>query len=150
MARPTSAAKARTLRALPTRAVREAPVLTLEESVALYRRLLDQAEQLDASTRELRDQILRTLADLDTSEVRVNGLEVIRQVRHRVPALIADKAESILRRFDRLQECLVPKLDEQKATQVLEELRAQGKISAAQMPFEYKPETEALIVRRID
>lgn len=129
-------------------AVGQTPILNLEQIVFLYAGLLEQTRQLDELLEVLREQILRAMNELGIKSVREDEFEVIRQIRHRAAKLDEKKAEALLLRFGRLEECLTPQLDEQKVRQVLEELRAAGRIPEDQMPYVPVPESEALIVRR--
>ena len=124
------------------------PDLSFEEVVQLYTGLLEQVKELDQHLKVLRQELLRTMDEMGIESVREDSLEVMRQVRHFAPRLDRDRAEALLRRHGRLQECLVTALDEDRAKQVLAELREQGRIAEGEMPLEYPPEREVLVVRR--
>jgi len=103
---------------------------------------------MDQHLKLLREQLLRSMGEMCIDSVREDGLEVTRQVRHFSPQLDRARAEELLCQQGRLRECLTTQLDVERATQVLEELHRQGRISDCDMPFEYPPESRMLVVRR--
>lgn len=132
----------------PRPSIEEAPVLSFEDALHLYIGLLEQSHALDQHLQVIRQELLRAMERLGITSVREEDFEVIRQVRHRGPRLDTEEAEALLERFGRLKECLVPQLDEDKARKVLDELKDTGKIAEAELPYEYPPESEVLVVRR--
>ncbi len=132
----------------PRPSIEETTVLSFDDALHLYIALMEQSRQLDQHLQLIRQELLRAMEKLAITSVREADFEVIRQVRHRAPRMDTQKAEALLERFGRLKECLVPQLDEEKARKVLDELSAAGKIPKEQLPYEFPPESEILIVRR--
>ncbi|MCL5958263.1 MAG: hypothetical protein M1358_02925, partial [Chloroflexi bacterium] len=77
-------------------------------------------------------------------------LDSLRQVRHYRQRLDMEEARRILQRFHRLREATIETMDEDKARQSLEDLRARGLISPEEIPYEETHTTEVLIVRRAE
>ncbi len=126
----------------------KAPVLELDEAIALYYDLLNQSKGMMEQVRLLRDRILRTLASKKVEQMQVDGYEVVRQLRHHPPQLNHELASDILEQHGRLAECQVEVLDEPKAREVIEELFHHGDISKDDLPYVYVKPTEALVVNR--
>jgi len=122
------------------------PVLQIGEALGLYYDLLQQSKELEQEVRLLRDRILRSLSDRRIDRIQADGYEAERQVRHHAPRLVEDKAEEILERHGRLEECMVQVLDVDRAREVIDELFRHGSISKDELPYIYVKPTEALLV----
>ncbi|HEX2924516.1 MAG TPA: hypothetical protein VHS28_10895, partial [Chloroflexota bacterium] len=66
------------------------------------------------------------------------------------PQIYPERAEEILQRYGRLDECQVEVLDEEKARKVLEELFRHGALTKDELPYLYIKPTEALVVRETE
>ncbi len=125
-------------------------VLNLADALELYYDLLEQSKGLDQQVRLLRDRILSAMAARKISEAEVEGYEAVRQFRHHAPQLNEERAEELLGENGRLEECLVKRLDVEKARQVIEELFRHGALTKDELPYIYVKPTEALVVRRAE
>ncbi len=128
----------------------KAPVLTMADALELYYDLLQQAKGMEQQVRLLRDRILQSLASRKIDRLQVDGYEAERQLRHHPPQLNEDRAAQILKSHGRLEECQVEVLDQQKATEVIEELFRHGAISKDELPYIYVKPTEALLVHPLE
>lgn len=139
-------ARARQLKVVRGRPA-EMTILDLAHGVRIYLSLLNQSRELTAVMEDLRQRLLQAMQQARLAEFSANGAVAIRQVRRLPPRLDTDRAERILEREGRLQEAQRTVLDPDKATEILEELRAQGKLRREQIPYTEEREVEVLIVR---
>lgn len=123
------------------------PVIDLADAVRMYATLQEQARQLGTIMEDLRGRILRALENADVEHLDVDGLRVVRQIRHFAPQLNVEEASHLLEREGRLREAQRLVLDADRAREVLDQLYVQGRISRAELPFSEARTVEALLVR---
>ena len=128
----------------------KAPVLNMADALELYYDLLQQAKGMEQQVRLLRDRILQSLASRKIDRLQVDGYEAERQLRHHPPQLNEDRANEILERHGRLEECQIETLDQEKARAVIDELFRHGAISKDELPYVYVKPTEALVVHHLE
>jgi hypothetical protein len=131
-----------------TSPIEQTPVVNLEQIVGVYAGLMEQTRQLDELLTVIRDQILRAMRELEVRSIRDEEYEVIRQIRHRPAKLDQQKAEVLLKRFDRFNECVISQLDDQKVRTLVEELLANGSIGEDEVPYGPESKSEVLVLRR--
>jgi hypothetical protein len=129
------------------RAPAVAPVLDLADGIRLYASLQEQSRHLNALLDGLRGRILRAMEDTGTEELDVDGLSVVRQLRHFAPQIDLDRAQRLLEREGRLREAQRMELDADRAREVLDLLYRQGRLSRDELPWSEPRTVEALLIR---
>ena len=128
---------------------KEMAVISLADALELYHDLVEQAKGMDQLVRVLRDGILEAMSARKLTQVRADGYEAVRQLRHHPPQIDEDRATEILQEHGRLEECQTVELDEEKARAVIEELFMHGALTKEELPYVYIKPTEALLVRLV-